>query len=108
MNDLQQLWESSLRDIAELPEDEVQEYPLSIQVRSDWVTPGSEMEPNQYEILITTGGPGVRVVGDLGRCQEPETATLEVQGWFKPWTGGFQTEVDDEVLLNFASQFYYG
>jgi len=80
--------------------------PLSLQVRSDWHAPGAEMEAEEFELLLATGGPAVRIIGTLGGFGEPETATLQVQNWFTPWTD--YVGADEDVLLAYCHQFYYG
>ena len=60
---------------------------LSVQVRSDWYVPGSDPgKPDEFEILLCTGGPAVRLFGTLGNDGQPETVRLQVQDWFEPWT----------------------
>lgn len=84
----------------------IQEDPLSVEVRSGWYAPGSEdNKPEEYCILLGTGGPATRIVGDLNNGQ-PMSARLEVQDWFKPWTEYF--DVDHEILTTYAQQFYFG
>ena len=39
-----------------------------------------------YEILLCTGGPAARIVGELNEDGEPTTARLEHQDWGTPWT----------------------
>src|SRR5690606_19630228 len=53
---------------------EIEELPLEVLVRSGWRRPGEDMEPEEYQILLTTGGPAVRIVGDLDHYGEPTTA----------------------------------
>lgn len=67
----------------------IQEDALSLEVRSDWVGLGDEMEPSEFCILLATGGPAYRIRGTLGRYAEPDRAWLEVQDWGKPWTQYF-------------------
>lgn len=87
----------------------ISEDPLSVQVRSDWHTPGKEEAPAEYEILLCTGGPACRIVGQLGQHQEPETAVIEYQDWFTPWETYHNTTGDeDAALLTYAQQFYFG
>ncbi len=71
----------------------IEEDPLSIQVRSDWHNIGEDSEDAEFEILLTTGGPAVRIVGELddGEVLRPR---LEVQDWGKPWTEYFAIERD--------------
>src|ERR1035437_4802354 len=73
----------------EAAEQTIHEDALSVQVRSGWYQLGAAIEdtgPFEYEILLCTGGPACRIVGDLSEHGEPETARLEVQDWFQPWT----------------------
>jgi hypothetical protein len=88
----------------------IMESPLSIEVRSGWHTPGVEGEDigNEYMILLCTGGPAVRIVGYLNQWQEPETAHLEYQDWFTPWTSYHVTDTEGAALLRYARQFYFG
>ena len=81
---------------------------LSIQVRSDWHTPGESGDLTEYEILLGTGGPATRIRGDLSEHKEPMTATFEYQDWFKPWTEVYTDSADDEVMLTYAQCFYFG
>ena len=61
---------------------------LSVRVRSDWFELGSDADkPNEFEILICTGGPAVRLTGTLNRYSEPETVILRVQDWFSTVDG---------------------
>lgn len=79
---------------------------LSVEVRSGWTSVGETLAPQEYCILLSTGGPATRIVGDLGRYGEPETARLEAQDWFLPWTEYHAAEED--VLLDYARCFYFG
>jgi hypothetical protein len=91
---------------------ELQDSALSVQVRSGWVAPGAFLRgakeppiPEEYEILLTTGGPALRIVGKLTEHCEPETAELQVQDWFIPWT---RHNADEDLLLRFARHFWFG
>jgi hypothetical protein len=90
--------------------DAIREYardlPLSVLVRSDWHAPGSEFEPAQFELLLTTGGPAVRVLGELDSYREPYRPQLQYQDWGIPWTDHPESNVD--ALLWFAGLFFYG
>lgn len=83
----------------------IEEDPLSVQVRSGWVNIGEEFTADEFEILLSTGGPATRIMGELDEHGEPHRAWLEVQDWFKPWTHYF--EVDAEVLLTYARCFCF-
>lgn len=84
----------------------IQEDALSVQVRSGWVTPGDEMIAEDFELLLSTGGPAVRIVGELDANGEPHRAWLEVQDWGKPWTQYF--DIEGDTLLAYANCFTYG
>lgn len=85
----------------------IQEDPLSVQVRSDWYTPGEEdVKPSEYEILLSTGGPASRIIGDLDEYAQPTRARLQVQDWGKLWTE--YMDVDYKVLLRYAQCFHFG
>lgn len=101
-------------------ETRIGESPLSVQVRSGWYTPGDNegAKPEEYEILLCTGGPAVRIVGDLGAHGEPSSARIEGQDWGTPWTRwrGPTSKTDpnalaediEPVLLDYARRFYFG
>lgn len=85
--------------------------PLSLEVRSDWYSPGDPPStPGEYCILLGTGGPATRIVGDLDANCEPSSARLEVQDWGTPWTEyrGQWSNGGRETLLTFARQFCFG
>ena len=100
--------------------DRIHESVLSVEVRSGWSAPGDKYaKPKEYSILLTTGGPALRLIGDLDEYGQPETARLEYQDWGTPWTeynpghheDAFKPEdydAYDSTLLAFASCFYFG
>ena len=88
----------------------IQEDPLSVEVRSGWHTLGDKdgIKPEEYTILLCTGGPACRIIGTLNEYQEPETARIEHQDWGTPWTE-YRLDADEEaVVLTYARQFYFG
>jgi hypothetical protein len=86
--------------------EEIQDSPLSLQVRSDWSNLGGELEPAELCILLSTGGPALRIVGTLGRFNCPEDCRLEYQDWGTPWTE--YRAIGSAVLDSWAAQFYWG
>lgn len=87
----------------------IEEMPLEIAVRSDWHTPGTEAEkPEEYRILLTTGGPALRIIGELDEYSQPESARLEWQDWGTRWTKYHTTTEQEEQLIEFARFFYFG
>jgi hypothetical protein len=87
----------------------IQEDPLSIQLRSGWYAPGEEKpDAEEFEILLCTGGPAVRIVGDLDGGQ-PDRPRLQYQDWGTPWTEYFiENDSDREALQTYCEQFYFG
>ena len=83
----------------------IQEDPLSVQVRSDWENSSSEFAASEFQILLCTGGPAVRIMGELQKGQ-PCRAWLEYQDWGTPWTMYFGA--DQSVLLAYCQEFYFG
>ena len=84
---------------------------ISVEVRSIWASVGDYADecktPGEYLILLTTGGPAVRIRGELDERGEPTRAWLEVQDWFKPWTEYHQPGLG-ELLLTYSRCFYFG
>jgi hypothetical protein len=86
-------------------EQRITEGPLSLEFRSGWVTNHDEMEPEEFCLLLSTGGPAVRIVGEIrdGQAHNPR---LEVQDWFTPWTEfrGYS----QATLETYCNCFYFG
>ena len=91
-------------------EQQVHEWPLSVDVRSTaWRSVGSqELEPDEFQIVLGFGGPAMRIHGSIDAHGEPCNPTMEVQDWFKPWTLCDTTDEQDEALMWFCSEFYFG
>lgn len=93
----------------------IEEDALSVEVRSDWHSPGASDEtakPAEYTILLCTGGPAVRIIGRLDDYCQPESAELQVQDWFTPWTAIRPTAPEgvdaEETMLAYARVFWFG
>ena len=86
----------------------IDEHPLDIEVRSDWHHPGDQDPPREYMILLCTGGPAVRIVGDLNEHGEPDTARIEYQDWFTYWERLPINREQENYLLDYARCFYFG
>lgn len=74
-------------DTAEKIEQTCQELPLSVLVRSDWYCPSSgdrDREPVEFEILLSTGGPACRIIGDLNCGNYPCNCRVQWQDWGTP------------------------
>ena len=92
----------SLRERAE-------EMPLEISVRSGWHNPcDTDQAPEEYLILLSTGGPALRITGDL-EGGEAVTAELQWQDWGTLWTRHHDTTTEeDAAILEYAQLFYFG
>ena len=82
---------------------------LCVEVRSDWHSPSEDGNKagGEYNILLTTGGPAARIIGDYESGQ-PTTARFEFQDWFTPWTAAHTTTEQNAVMLEYAQCFYFG
>jgi hypothetical protein len=85
----------------------IQEDPLSVEVRNGWRSLGdaSGSGAEEFKILLSTGGPAVRIMGELDDG-EVTRAYLQVQDWGTPWTD--YTAADSDVLLAYCREFYFG
>lgn len=88
----------------------IDEDPLEISVRSDWYTPGGEedQKPAEYLILLCTGGPACRIIGDLDEHGQPTSARLQHQDWGTPWTEWIVNSGDHMALMAYVQCFYFG
>ena len=80
--------------------------PLSLLVRSGWYEPGGDSTPEEFELLLTTGGPAVRIIGELNEHSEPCRPRLEVQDWGTRWTE--YNRYDQDILLTYCRNFVFG
>jgi len=99
----------------EKAQERILESPLSVQVRSGWVNCKEDMEPEEFNILLCTGGPAVRITGEINDSGEPDNPVLEHQDWFEPWKEvntywalGDAAEAAEEDLAAYCQQFYFG
>lgn len=86
----------------------IMESPLSVQVRGGWHNPGDDDSPEYFVILLTTGGPALRIIGELDDHCEPTSARLEYQDWGTPWTEHEINGTDVANLMQFCGCFYFG
>lgn len=82
--------------------EEIESSALSVRLRADWHAFGESSEDCEYEILLCTGGPAVRIIGDLG-SGGVESAVLQWQDWMEPWTE-YRGKYDEDVLMEYANR----
>jgi hypothetical protein len=113
---VEKLEEAEDQDAIEAARQEIEEDPLSVEVRGGWHLPGegNDSAPEEFKILLSTGGPATRIIGDLDASREPTNVKLQSQDWFTQWTDWHYGQVEDphsrivEILQKYASCFWYG
>jgi hypothetical protein len=90
-------------------EDQLREDALEVQVRTDWHDSGDteNQSPSEFYILLCTGGPAVRIMGELDEYGQPSRAWLEYQDWSTPWTHMY-IKGSNDVLCQYASYYLGG
>tara|TARA_Y100001951_G_C11228199_1_gene232997 strand:- start:326 stop:742 length:417 start_codon:yes stop_codon:yes gene_type:complete len=81
---------------------------LSVEFRSGWTSNPNELEIEEFKILLTWGGPALRVIGELNQYKEPENIKMQYQDWGTFWTDFEITEEQQKALNWFCSCFYFG
>ena len=98
---------NSIVELLEAGDDEaITENALEVVVRSEWHLPGAPLKAEEFCILLCTGGPAVRVIGELDEHCQPCKARIEYQDWGTQWTTWHPA--DNDVLVDYASYFYFG
>ena len=85
----------------------IQEDPLEVSIRSGWYAPGETPEPEEFRILLCTGGPAVQIIGELDEYKQPCRAWLQYQDWFTSWTDYIEPGTSDDILT-YCREFYFG
>lgn len=80
---------------------------ISVEVRTGWMTPGNgeELVPEEFRIVLCTGGPHVELQGDLDRGTPARIRVI-----YKDWgTSGeyFPDAEEREALETYCAQFYF-
>ena len=101
-------------DVEEAMSQRIEESALSVRVRDGWRQPGSTADgADEYEILLSTGGPALRIYGRLDRHGAPDLdPMLQWQDWGTPWTDFWPPNSNDipykETLRRWTEFFYFG
>ena len=93
----------------EAAEATIRDDPLSVEVRADWHAVGAEQSrATEFRIELCTGGPAVRIIGDLDQYCEPENPRVEYQDWFTPWRIlASVTDEQNDALLEYCRAFCF-
>ena len=84
----------------------IEQDPLSVEVRSGWASSADEFEPEEFRIVLCTGGPHVELIGDIDRGTPSRIRVI-----YKDWgTSGeyFPDAEEREALETYCEQFYFG
>lgn len=84
----------------------LQQDPLSVEYRSGWSMDPRELEPEEFCVLLCTGGPAVRIRGELGEHGSIRRVWLEYQDWFTPWT--HYHDADSATLIAYCEALGIG
>ena len=81
---------------------------LSVEFRSGWYSSlDDELVPEEFKILLTWGGPALRIIGELDNYG-PINPKLQFQDWGTPWTDLEITDSQQDALNWFCNCFYFG
>ena len=81
---------------------------LSVEFRSGWYSSlDDELVPEEFKILLTWGGPALRIIGELANYG-PVNPKLQFQDWGTPWIDFKITEDQQNALNWFCNCFYFG
>lgn len=78
---------------------------LSVEFRSAWAAPGEELTPEEFRIVLCTGGPHVELIGDLNADGTP----YRVRCLYRDWSEcGELYDFDHEAALRYARELIPG
>lgn len=93
---------------ADQARERIQEDALDVQYRSTWQSVGEELKAYEFSILLCTGGPAVRIIGELNEHMEPYRTWIEYQDWGTSWMMLDSTHYSQDTLLEYCQCFYFG
>ena len=98
--------------------EKAQDEALSVEFRSGWSSNLESMEPEEFKILLSTGGPACQIIGKLDQYKQPTDIEIQYQDWGTPWeplqlNSTYADESpnitsDYEALEWFCNCFYFG
>ena len=106
-NDYLEAMQASDADVEEV-EEEARQQVLSVEVRTGWHDPSDPpSQPEEGCLLLSTGGPALRLLVDLDDDAEPCGSTLQWQDWGTPWTDYSLSQDELDAFDWLASLFNY-
>ena len=98
--------------------EKAQDEALSVEFRSGWSSNLENMEPEEFKILLSTGGPACQIIGKLDQYKQPTDIEIQYQDWGTPWeplqlNSTYADESpnitsDYQALEWFCNCFYFG
>jgi hypothetical protein len=85
-------------------QEDIQEDPLSIEVRSGWADVGETLTPEEFRIVLCTGGPHVEILGELDEHGEPDRVRVLYRDWSE---SGELHDFDHEAVLTYCKEFTF-
>jgi len=97
-------------DTEEAIVERAREKALSVEFKSGWTTNPEEMNPEEFKILLSWGGPACQITGNLDQYKQPIDIEIQYQDWGTPWN---TLEIsyhqnDYQALEWFCNCFYFG
>ena len=84
---------------------------LSVEFRNGWYSDLYHLkgvtEPIEFKILLSWGGPALRVIGEI-EDNYAINPKMQFQDWGTPWTDFEITESQQDALNWFCNCFYFG
>ena len=65
--------------------EKAQDEALSVEFRRGWSSNLENMEPEEFKILLSTGGPASQIIGKLDQYKQPTDIEIQYQDWGTPW-----------------------
>ena len=90
--------------------EQAQEEALCVEFKSGWTSNPEDMKPEEFKILLSTGGPACQIIGKLDHYNQPIDIEIQYQDWATFWED-LETSPhhDDEAALEwFCNCFYFG
>jgi hypothetical protein len=96
----EQLADEDPEQIKDDAEQAIHDDPLEITYRSGWfnINDGMPEKPEEFCVLLTTGGPAVRIMGELDEHGNITRAYMQVQDWGTAWTDYYQPGIKGALM----------